>query len=252
MGCVRRVGWPRGRVARSTMSGCARLGGLNPSPHYLNLLGLDLTSLLPPRHPGLAPSSPTTHRAPFAVLAQVSAPPQRHHRVPPVPVQLATAGRQAGAGRAATAAAHSRGRLARAAAPAVASEACVARAERSRGAAEPPRGGLEGADGARMRRPASDLAGARLPVAACSRSGPGWSRRRSWASVTVGWPAGSSRAGAASGLVRARPILRGDCIDDFASKNGMLRYITVLRCPEELDHDLGCSGTTKSHIFHVV
>ena len=32
-----------------------------------------------------------------------------------------------------------------------------------------------------------------------------------WVSVTAGWLTGSSRAGAVSGLVRVRPILRGEC-----------------------------------------
>ena len=101
--------------------------------------------------------------------------------------------------------------------------------------------------GARMRRPASDLAGARLPVAACSRGGLGWPRRRRWASVIVGWLAGSARAGAAVGLVWARPISPGT-----DASNGMLCYVTVLRSTVELERHLQCSGTTKPHIFHVV
>ena len=40
--------------------------------------------------------------------------------------------------------------------------------------------------------------------------GRGWSRPRSWDSVSARWLAGSTHAGAASGLPLVRPILRGD------------------------------------------
>ena len=60
-----------------------------------------------------------TYPALFAALAQTPAALQRRRRVPTVPVQLAVDGRQA-AGQAATAAARSRTRLARAEAPAAA------------------------------------------------------------------------------------------------------------------------------------
>ena len=43
-----------------------------------------------------------------------------------------------------------------------------------------------------------------------SRSGHGWSRRLSWASVSAGWLSGSSHAGAWSGSPPARPTLCGE------------------------------------------
>ena len=82
-----------------------------------------MISLLSPRRPGLAPSSPGTHCAPFAALAQIPAALQRRRRVPTGPGWLAVEGRRGRAGRAATAAARSRGRPARAVAPAATSEA---------------------------------------------------------------------------------------------------------------------------------
>ena len=48
-------------------------------------------------------------------------------------------------------------------------------------------------------------------VVAPSRTDRGSSRPLSWASVTAGWMAGSSHAGALSGLVRVYPILCGEC-----------------------------------------
>ena len=128
-----------------------------------------MTSLLPLRRPGLAPSSPTTHATPFAALAQISVASQPRLRMlcclPHLP---ADEGRGAGRVRRA-AAARVRVRSAQAAALMAELVALVARVERSWRPAEPPGGGLSGADDPPAAR---DLASARLQtVGAAGGSG---------------------------------------------------------------------------------
>ena len=61
-----------------------------------------------------------------------------------------------------------------------------------------------------VRSPRSTIPGRARAGVGLSQCGHGWSRPNSWASVTAGWLAGSSYAGAVSGSRPDVPISRGD------------------------------------------
>ena len=88
----------------------------------------------PPRWPGLAPTSPTTHSAPFGALVQAAESSQRHRSAPSRP---ATEGARWPVTDV-TAAARSCRRPVRLAPPAAASETCAEFLERARGPARTP------------------------------------------------------------------------------------------------------------------